>query len=126
MRQLIQEIEENPDLDAIQCGGENCKLENGQLVFLGERCVPPQISATPEAIFDFAFSGQGLIIRRSALERIGGVSGSCVSVDGDVMVKLIECNCKIRYPDTWILDCLNGFGSHIQGRTGSPSWNPIC
>jgi len=99
MRQLIQEIEANPDLDAIQCGGENWKSENGQLVFSGARCVPPQIRATPEAIFDFAFSGQGLIIRRSAFERIGGVSGSCVSVDGDVMVKLIECECKIRYLD---------------------------
>jgi glycosyltransferase involved in cell wall biosynthesis len=107
MRRLIEEIEQNPDLDAIQCGGENWKLENGQLVFFGARCVPPQITATPEAIFDFAFSGPGLIIRRSAFERIGGVNSSCVSVDGDVMVKLIECNCKIRYLDLrlfkWIL-----------------------
>src|SRR5262245_54150434 len=60
MRKLIQEIEGNPDLDAIQCGGENWKLEDGQLVFSGARCVPSQMSATPEAIFDFAFSGQGL------------------------------------------------------------------
>jgi glycosyltransferase involved in cell wall biosynthesis len=99
MRQLVQEMERNPDLDAIQCGGENWKLENGQMVFIGARCVPPQITATPEAIFDFAFSGQGLIIRRSALERIGGVNSSCVSVDGELMVKLIECRCRIRYLD---------------------------
>src|SRR5215469_10759829 len=99
MQKLIQEIEGNPELDAIQCGGENWKLENGQLVFSGARCIPPQITATPEAIFDFAFSGQGLIIRRSAFERIGGVNSSCVSVDGDVMVKLIECKCKIKYLD---------------------------
>ena len=99
MRQLIKEIETNPDLDAIQCGGENWKLEGGQLIFAGARCVPATIKATPEAIFDFAFSGQGLIIRRSAIERIGGVNSSCVSVDGDIMVKLIECECKIKYLD---------------------------
>jgi hypothetical protein len=99
MRQLIQEMERNSDLDAIQCGGENWKLENGELIFSGVRCVPPQIKATPEAIFDFAFAGQGLIIKRSAFERIGGVNSSCVSVDGEIMVRLIECKCKIKYLD---------------------------
>jgi glycosyltransferase involved in cell wall biosynthesis len=99
MRRLINEIEINADLDAIQCGGENWKLESGQLVFVGPRCVPATIKATPEAIFDFAFSGQGLILRRSAVERIGGVNSSRVSVDGDIMVKLIECKCKIKYLD---------------------------
>jgi glycosyltransferase involved in cell wall biosynthesis len=99
MRRLINEIEANSDLDAIQCGGENFKLENGQLVFFGTRCVPSTVKATAEAIFNLAFSGQGLIIRKSIFERIGGVSGNYVSVDGDLMVKLIECKCKIRYLD---------------------------
>jgi glycosyltransferase involved in cell wall biosynthesis len=99
MRQLIQEMERNPDLDAIQCGGENWKLDNGNLIFCGLRCVPSQIEATAEAIFDFAFAGQGLMMRRSAFERIGGVNGSCASVDGEIMVKLIECKCNIRYLD---------------------------
>ena len=113
MRRLIAEMQSTPDVDAIQCGGEVWKVENGQPVFVAFRFLPPDIVATAESIFDYASIGLGVIVRRSTMERIGGVSGNYTSVDGDLTCRLVECNCVIRYLDInlyrWYIHPHSGF-----------------
>jgi glycosyltransferase involved in cell wall biosynthesis len=99
MRELIRQMETHPDVDAMLCGGEVCQMQDGQPVLKGIRFLPLEVEPTADALYDHTTSGLGLIFRKTAAERIGGVSSNYVSVDGDLMVRLIECQCTIRYLD---------------------------
>ena len=118
MRRLIAEMESNPYVDAIQCGGEVWKVENGQPVFVTFRFLPPDLTATAESIFDHASIGLGVIVRRSTMERTGGVSGNYTSVDGDLTCRLVECNCVVRYLDIdlyrWYMHPHSGFNKRKE------------
>ncbi len=113
MRRLVAEMEANPDVDAIQCGGEAWWVEAGVPRFMGFRFLPAHLEPTAEAIYDHAHLGLGILIRRSALMQTGGVSNNYVSVDGDLTCRLVECGCRIRYLDVnlyrWHLHPHSGF-----------------
>ncbi len=99
MRRLVEEMEANADVDAIQCGGEVWRMEGTTPRFVAFRFLPSNLEPTAGAIYDNVCHGLGLLIRRSALVMTGGVSNSYVSVDGDLMCGLIECRCRVRYLD---------------------------
>lgn len=113
MRRLILEMEGNPAIDAIFCGGEIWRIEAGAPEFVCFRYLPENVEPTPEAIYDHTNIGLGVLIRRSALIRTGGVSGNYVSVDGDLACRLLECGCRVQYLDIdlyrWHLHPHSGF-----------------
>ncbi len=112
MRKLIDTIEQHPEIDAILCGGELWHIEQGKPVFREFRGLPAELPATPDNIFSYAHVGLGLIMRRTALERTGGVSGNYASVDGDLICRLLECGCSLRYLD------LNLYRWHLHPHSG--------
>jgi glycosyltransferase involved in cell wall biosynthesis len=99
VRRLIEVMEEHPEIDAIQCGGEAWDLRSGKPVFDGLRFLPSDVPASPHAVFANAMSGLGLILTRDVVERIGGVSSNYKAVDADLICRLIECGCALRYLD---------------------------
>lgn len=99
MRQLVTVMEGNPACEAIQCGGEVWWASNGSVSFRGTHFLADNDPDTARAISARANCGLGLIIRRSAFEKIGGVSSNYTSVDGDIYCRLIECCCKMCYLD---------------------------
>lgn len=112
MRKLVVFMDSHNDIDAILCGGEVWRIEDNKPVFQCYRFLPPDVPATPESIFDHASIGLGLIVRRSVFERIGGVSANYVSVDGDLICRLLECKCQLRYLD------INLYKWHIYPHSG--------
>lgn len=113
MRRLIDVMEANPQVEAIQCGGEVWDAKTDPPTFVGFRFLPDNVDCTGEAIFTHTGIGLGLIIRRSAIEKTGGVSNNYASVDGDLLCRLIECGCIVRYLDVnlyrWYIHCHSGF-----------------
>ncbi|MEP7305894.1 MAG: glycosyltransferase [Acidobacteriota bacterium] len=111
MRRAIAEMEANPDVDAIQCGGEMWSIENGRPIFRGFRSLSADVAASAQSVFD-VHCGLGIILRRTALEKTGGVSNNYVSVDGDLTCRLVECACVVRYLDVnlyrWYLHSHSG------------------
>ena len=99
MRKVIETFDEHPDVDAIQCGGEAWDMRGAKPVFNGLRYLPDGKAPTPLAIFAHTLCSLGLIVRRTAMERIGGVSSNYRAVDADLTCRLIECDCVLRYLD---------------------------
>lgn len=120
MRELIRQMETHPEVDAMQCGGEVWQMLDCQPVFKGFRFLPLDVDPTADAIFDHTSIGLGLIFRKTTAERIGGVSSNYVSVDGDLIVRLIECQCTIRYLDVklykWFVHPHSGFNKIAEFR----------
>jgi len=112
MKRVVAEMEADPDIDAIQCGGEVWSLEGVAPRFLGFRSLPAGIEPTARAIYDHAHIGLGIIIRRAALMRTGGVSNEYVSVDGDLTCRLVECRCRLKYLD------VNLYRWHVHPHSG--------
>lgn len=99
MARVIEVLAEHPELDAIQCGGEVWDMRSSSPAYDGLRFLPREIAASPEALFSNVLCGLGLILRRSAMERVGGVSSNYRAVDADLMCRLVECGCTLRYLD---------------------------
>jgi glycosyltransferase involved in cell wall biosynthesis len=99
MRRLVAEMETNPDVDAIHAGGELWDQRNASEQFIDYWFLDKSAPPTTAQIFDKLVCGLGLIVRRDVLERTGGVSNAHKAVDGDLLCRLIECNCKVRYLD---------------------------
>jgi glycosyltransferase involved in cell wall biosynthesis len=99
MRTLIDVLDAHPEIDAIQCGGEVWDMRSKDPAYDGLRFLPKDVAANPSTLFSNVLCGLGLIIRRSAMERIGGVSSNYRAVDADLMCRLIECGCNLRYLD---------------------------
>jgi glycosyltransferase involved in cell wall biosynthesis len=99
MRNLIDVFDAHAEIDAIQCGGEVWDMRSKDPAYDGLRFLPKDVVANPTTLFSNVLCGLGLIIRRSAIERIGGVSSNYRAVDADLMCRLIECGCNLRYLD---------------------------
>ena len=97
--ELINQMELCPDVDLLVGGGEVWYPSSTGFNMDHYRRLPPDIEATPFNIFKWAHHGLGMIIRKNAVELIGGAAGNYTSVDGDIFVKLIECKCSIGYLD---------------------------
>jgi glycosyltransferase involved in cell wall biosynthesis len=99
MRHLIAEMDAHPQVDAIQCGGELWDAKIDPPTFAGLNFLPDDVIPSPKAIFEQACHGPGLIVRRSVLEKTGGVSSNCTLVDAEFICRLVECGCALRYLD---------------------------
>jgi glycosyltransferase involved in cell wall biosynthesis len=99
MRHLVETMENHQEIEVIQCGGEVWGIENGRPYFK-DYWFLPESERNAVSIFDYALSGLGLIVRRSAIEKSGGIGNNYVSsVDGDFLCRMIECRCSIGYLD---------------------------
>jgi glycosyltransferase involved in cell wall biosynthesis len=118
MRRLVAEMESRPEIEAILCGGEIWDTRSGQPIFVAHRFLPESVAATKLSIFDYSSIGLGVIIRRTAIEKTGGVSNNFKSVDGDLICRLIECNCELRYLDIdlyrWHIHPHSGFNNEAR------------
>ena len=117
MRHLIETMENHLEIEVIQCGGEIWGVENDQPYFKNHWFLP-ESERNAVSIFDFALSGLGMIIRRSALEKAGGVGNNYVSsVDGDLLCRMIECRCTIGYFDIDLYRVYHHPHSHMYVRS---------
>jgi glycosyltransferase involved in cell wall biosynthesis len=101
MIELIKVADENPSIDAFQCGGEIWDCQGDAPVFERKRGISPSTvsSLTPVEFFWQLHHGLGLLVRRDVLVFIGGASAGYVSVDGDVICKILEAGCRVAYLD---------------------------
>jgi glycosyltransferase involved in cell wall biosynthesis len=97
MKRLVTMMLTQPEIDAIQCGGEMWEVEDGVYRFLEVRRLDMPVPSRLE-LFS-VHHGLGMIFRISVVARIGGVSPSYASVDGDLLCKIIEAGCDVRYWD---------------------------
>jgi glycosyltransferase involved in cell wall biosynthesis len=112
MRRLVAEMEANPDVDAIHAGGELWDHCGSSEKFIDYWFLDKSTPSTTEQIFDKLVCGLGLIVRRDVLERTGGLSNAHKAVDGDLLCRLIECKCKIRYLD------INAYKRYLYPHSG--------
>jgi glycosyltransferase involved in cell wall biosynthesis len=101
MIELAKVADENPTIDAFQCGGEYWDCQGDVPTFGGYREVRPGSVDTlsPAEFFWRTHHGLGLMVRRDVLVFVGGASAGYVSVDGDMICKLFEAGCRIAYLD---------------------------
>ena len=97
MRRLVNEMEANPHVEAILCGGEVWEVFGEERRFTGYKRLLHYPVSTQDIYL--IHHGLGLIFRRDVVHRLGGISPGYVSVDGDLVCKLIEAKCKIAYLD---------------------------
>jgi hypothetical protein len=101
MIELTKVADENPTVDVFQCGGELWDHQGDVPVFIGYRGVRADMvsTLTPVEFFWQTNHGLGLLVRREALLYVGGASAGYVSVDGDLICKLVEADCRLAYVD---------------------------
>lgn len=102
MRCLVAAGELLPEVDAITTGGEMWQIEDGEPKFVDLHRLW-RIAEEPEnvsqlEIFD-CHIGLGLLVRRRAVLKTGGISPGYLSADGDLHCKLVEAKCDVRYLD---------------------------
>jgi glycosyltransferase involved in cell wall biosynthesis len=129
MAKLIELAEENPAIDVFQCGGEVWDCQGDSPVFDGYRGVSADAAKalTPEEFFWQTHHGLGLLVRRDTLLFVGGASAGYVSVDGDLICKLVEADCRLAYVDIclykWHIFEHSGFRQRAGIAYGSVMFN---
>ncbi len=97
MNRLIEVMEENAEVQAIQCGGENWHFEGAAPVFTSFRRLRQDCASGEDIVM--MCSGLGLILRREVIALIGGVSPTYRAVDLDISCKILEAGCRFAYLD---------------------------
>jgi glycosyltransferase involved in cell wall biosynthesis len=112
MKQLIAHMVTNPQVDAIQCGGEVWEAAGESSQFI---CFKRLGTSIPSKMEIFSIHhGLGLIFRRELISRLGGVSPGYVSVDGDLVCKMIEAGCNLGYLDVNLYRWFNHTHSGVK------------
>jgi glycosyltransferase involved in cell wall biosynthesis len=102
MRHAIRVLEENPQLDALLCGGEKIDiLPDGTERFRCYARLPEGVRIGPdgEAILRWANCGLGLWLRRESIAWMGLLDASFLAVDSEYMARLIRLGADFRYLD---------------------------
>lgn len=94
MEQAIQVLEEHPEVDILLCGGTRQKGDRIWFVYN-----PPGVDfgKQVEDVFRYSTCGIGLVIRRSALARVGLLNTNAVSLDGDFLAQCISKNANVKF-----------------------------
>lgn len=98
----ISYLEENPEVEAIQCGGEACQLnEDGSITLIRYEKLPKKrfIAQDFNALVEYVPCGVGLIFRRSILPKVGLFDSSFTAVDTNFMARIILAKCNFKYLD---------------------------
>lgn len=95
MEQAIQVMEENPEVDILRCGGTRQTGEHYSIVY-----VPPGANygkQVEDVLFRYGACGIGLVIRRSALSRVGLLNANAVALDVDFLTQCISRNANVKF-----------------------------
>lgn len=101
MKQAIAVLEKNPDIDALQCGGEaytyNEKTKKEEILFYEQVFPGAQIANDLLHITTYCPCGLGLILTRRIISRAGLFDTSFRAVDLNYISKLIQCKANFKY-----------------------------
>lgn len=118
IHKLVATMDENPDIDVLIAGGEHYRVIDGEEVCECVFQLPKSVSISTQEGFWKVSCGLGLIVRREVFEVIGGVSNNYISVDGDLICKVIESGITYKYLDIclyrWFLHAHSGFNKNKQ------------
>lgn len=101
MKQAISIMEANPDIDALQCGGESYVYDektNKEAILFYEQ-VSPNIEIAKDLLHVITYCpcGLGLILRRHIISRAGLFDTSFRAADLNYISKLIQCGANFKY-----------------------------
>jgi glycosyltransferase involved in cell wall biosynthesis len=102
MRLAISMMDSHPELDAVQCGGEECRFDNstGEMSRTWYYHLPPERSVTDyQCVRRYVPCGVGLILTRKCLERVGLFDTTFLLVDVEYMSRIILSGAVFRYLD---------------------------
>jgi glycosyltransferase involved in cell wall biosynthesis len=99
MLHLIATGERLPEADAIMTGGEIWKVEAGEPKFVEFYRVADEVKNPSQLDIFKIYSGLGLLVRRRAVLKTGGITAGYLAVDGDFHCKLLQAKCDVRYLD---------------------------
>jgi glycosyltransferase involved in cell wall biosynthesis len=101
LRQAISVLERNPQIDAIQCGGEayNVNEKTGETSILFYEQVFPEVEIAHNLLHVSTYCpcGLGLVLTRKIISRAGLFDTTFRAVDLSYMSKLILCNANFKY-----------------------------
>lgn len=101
MKQAISIMEANPDIDALQCGGESYvydeKTKKEEILFYEQ--VSPNIEIAKDLLHVITYCpcGLGLILTRRIISRAGLFDTSFRAADLNYISKLIQCGANFKY-----------------------------
>ena len=94
MEQAIQVLEEHPEVDILLCGGTKERGEHHKTVYLAPGT---DFGKQAEDVFRYSWCGIGLVIRRSALSRVGFLNSNAVATDADFVAQCISRGLNVRF-----------------------------
>lgn len=101
MKYAISVLEKNPDIDALQCGGEayifDEKTKKEELLFYEQVSRKVKIANDFMHVTTFCPCGLGLIIRRSIISKAGLFDTSFQATDLNYISNLIKCGADFKY-----------------------------
>lgn len=101
MRYAISILEKNPDIDALQCGGEaytfNEKIKEEEILFYEQVSPDVKIAEDLVHVTTYCPCGLGLILTRRIVARAGLFDSTFRAADLSYISKLIECKANFKY-----------------------------
>jgi hypothetical protein len=94
-------MEDNPDLDALLCGGEYYGFDPdaGESTLSCYRWIPPscRLASDVANVLEHTICGVGLLLRRRVLARVGLFDTTFRAVDLEYIARLIACGVNLKY-----------------------------
>lgn len=101
MEYAISVMEKNPDIDALQCGGEsyiyNPDSKKEEILFYEQVFPGVEIARDLLHVTTYCPCGLGLVFRRRIIARTGLFDTSFRAVDLNYISKLIQCKANFKY-----------------------------
>ncbi len=101
MHRAVSVLEENPDLDAVLCGGEAYRFDpaSGKTALVAYRWIPPscRLAANIYNVHLHTVCGIGLWLRRRVLARVGLFDTSYRAIDLEYITRCIARGIAVKY-----------------------------
>lgn len=101
LKYAISVLEKNPEIDALQCGGEsyiyNEKTKKEEILFYEQVSPDIKIANNLLHVTKYCPCGLGLILTRAVISRAGLFDTSFRAVDLNYISKLIQCKVNFKY-----------------------------
>lgn len=100
MRRAVATMEENPDIDALICGGEAYFGSGPEGRFWVNFRLPEGVARVDlESVFLYLNCGLGLLFRRRIIPLVGLFDTTFVAVDTQYLAQMVRCGVNLRYMD---------------------------
>lgn len=111
MKYVISVLEKNPEIDALQCGGEayqyNKKIKKEELLFYEKVNSGIKIANNFVHVSTFCPCGLGLIITRRIISRAGLIDTTFLASDLSYISNLIKCRANFKYLNVSLFKHIN-------------------